>query len=445
MTVLELKEKIDESPNVMRQIMFQSSNLKGTKSYWHARANELRDLVEQIGLPTIFLTLSCADGHWNDLYKLMTNVDISTLTEKDRRKLVQENPHIVDSFFDERVQSFIKNVLEKKYKVVDYWYRIEYQNRGSPHIHGIFWFDGAPDVTQLETATPEQLEEVIDYFSTLVDACNPKINADEPNTHPCRMTYSEIEDFEEDLGQLLHKVQRHTKCNENYCYKINKKTRKRECRFKIPKDMQESPTIDKAENGEFQFTPRRNDPMLNKFQQFIIQLWRANIDIAPVISKRALINYLAKYISKSEVPSEALNEVFNTIIESLNEEQSAKKVIQKVFMKMCGERDISAQEVCHSLLGLKLHSAGGRNFVCLNMSDKKWIQMNNENNEDGEQRKGKSLLEKYTERPERLNDKTLWECAKLYNSSTWRPVKKENIVRVFPRMVLREELHANED
>jgi len=196
----------------------------------------------------------------------------------------------------------------------------------------------------------------------LVDACNPKINADEPNTHPCRMTYSEIEDFEEDLGQLLHKVQRHTKCNENYCYKINKKTRKRECRFKFPKDMQVSPTIDKAENGEFQFTPRRNDPMLNKFQQFIIQLWRANIDIAPVISKRALINYLAKYISKSEVPSEALNEVFNTIIESLNEDQSAKKVIQKRFMKMCGERDISAQEVCHSLLGLKLHSAGGRIF-----------------------------------------------------------------------------------
>jgi len=89
--------------------------------------------------------------------------------------------------------------------------------RGSPHVHGIFWFEGAPDVSDLESATPQKLEEVVDYFSKLVDACNPKIDTGEPNTHPCRTTYSEIEDFEEDLAQLLHKVQRHTKCNENYC------------------------------------------------------------------------------------------------------------------------------------------------------------------------------------------------------------------------------------
>jgi len=156
MTISELKEKIAENSNIMRQIMFHSSNLKGTKAYWHTRANELRDMVEQIGLPTIFLTLSCADGHWNDLYKLMTDTDVSLLTEKERRQLVQDNPHIVDSFFDQRVQSFIKNVgqsekfifectygcivqynntenifqvLKKKFKVFDYWYRIEYQHR----------------------------------------------------------------------------------------------------------------------------------------------------------------------------------------------------------------------------------------------------------------------------------------------------------------------------
>ena len=110
MTVSELKEKIDENQNIMKQIMFQSSNLKGTKAYWHTRANELRDMVDQLGLPTIFLTLSCADGHWNDLYKLLSDVDVSLLTEKDRRQLIQDFPHVVDSFFDYRVKSFIKNV-----------------------------------------------------------------------------------------------------------------------------------------------------------------------------------------------------------------------------------------------------------------------------------------------------------------------------------------------
>ena len=110
MTVSKLKEMISENQNVMKQIMFQSSNLRGTKAYWNARSNELRDMVDQLGLPTIFLTLSCADGHWEDLYKVLSDHDPSTLTETDRRKLIQENPHIVDSFFDYRVKSCIENV-----------------------------------------------------------------------------------------------------------------------------------------------------------------------------------------------------------------------------------------------------------------------------------------------------------------------------------------------
>jgi hypothetical protein len=67
-------------------------------------------MVEQLGLPTFFLTLSCADGHWNELYQLLSNKDPSDLSEIERRQLVQDNPSIVDSFFNHRIQSFVKNV-----------------------------------------------------------------------------------------------------------------------------------------------------------------------------------------------------------------------------------------------------------------------------------------------------------------------------------------------
>jgi hypothetical protein len=91
--------------------MYQASNLRGTKAFWHARANELRDMVEQLGLPTIFLTLSCADGHWDELFRLLTGKDdVTSLTETERRKLIQDNPQTVDSFFDYRIRSFISNV-----------------------------------------------------------------------------------------------------------------------------------------------------------------------------------------------------------------------------------------------------------------------------------------------------------------------------------------------
>jgi hypothetical protein len=109
-TVSQLKDEISENQNIMKQIMFQANNLKGSSSYWHTRANELRDMIEQLGLPSFFLTLSCADGHWSDLYRLMSDKDPSTLTEEERRNLVRDNPHIVDSFFDKKVQLFIEKV-----------------------------------------------------------------------------------------------------------------------------------------------------------------------------------------------------------------------------------------------------------------------------------------------------------------------------------------------
>ena len=248
-------------------------------------------------------------------------------------------------------------------------------------MHGIFWIDGAPDVSDLENATEEYLNEVIDYFSNLVEAWNPILDVNTPDTHPCRTSYQNIEDFEVDLAQVLLKVQMHSRCSPDYCYKMNKSKTQRECRFKFPRQMQDKSSIEKNENGNLEFKPRRNDPRLNKFNKLIIQLWRANIDIAPVISKRALISYLAKYISKCEVTSESLDIIFKNAIDKLDDEDKAKRAITKVFMKSCAERDIPAQ-VCHTLLGLKLHCSGGRNFITVNLSDKKWMELQCELSDD---------------------------------------------------------------
>ncbi|KAK3907212.1 hypothetical protein KUF71_002902 [Frankliniella fusca] len=254
MTISQLKDLVSENQNIMKQIMYQASNLKGSKAYWNARANELKDMVEQLGLPTIFLTLSCADGHWRDLYKLLTDLDIDSLSAAQRRKLVQDNPLIVDSFFDYRVKSLIKNVLETHYEVTDYWYRIEYQHRG---------------------------------------------------------------DLE------------------------------------------------------------------------------------------------------------------------------AKKAIHKILMKSCAERDIGPQEVCHSLFRLSLHSAGGRKFITVNLSEKKkWIQLHDHE----EEKHGKSTVEKYKDRADKFENMSLWNFAKNLDMSKFHENKKENIVRVFPRLKMNlEDNDAHED
>lgn len=40
--------------------------------------------------------------------------------------------------------------MRKNYPAEDFGYSYEWQWRGSPHIHGVLWIDGAPDVSNLD-------------------------------------------------------------------------------------------------------------------------------------------------------------------------------------------------------------------------------------------------------------------------------------------------------
>lgn len=273
-------------------------------------------------------------------------------------------------------------------------------------------------------------------------AINPNTNAERGNDHPCRMRYENIIDFQEDLAILLNTVQKHTECSTDYCLKYNKKEKRYKCRFGFPiENMQSKASYDKSDSGDVEYYPARNDDRLNKYNEFIIQLWRANMDIAPVISKKRLLAYLTKYISKCEVSSNSMEDLMMNITEKLNDDSKARQAIQRFFIKSCVERDVSAQEVCHTLLGLKLHSSGNRNFVIVNFGASKWIQlMNSENNFrqecDDNCNNGKSFIEKYKDRPAIMNNVSLWDAAKNYNSRKWTllPHNAHNIVRVFPRL-----------
>ncbi|KAK3923555.1 ATP-dependent DNA helicase RRM3, partial [Frankliniella fusca] len=301
MTLTELKGELETNPSMIKKIMYRNSTISGTKSYWFARGRELLSMVEQLGLPTLFFTLSAADLHWPDLFKIIApNEDLDTMTEFRRRKLVKANPMIVDNYFLKRAETFINNVLVKKFKVTDLWYRVEYQHRGSPHIHGVLWLENALDVTNILEKSEEEQEKIIDYFKNFVTAFHPNQEQPPGNIHPCRKLLSEVVDFHEDLAEILNKVQRHTLCSEQYCIRKCKQTNMKKCRFRFPQDEEPEAKIGINEKGNVEFIPKRNDPRLNKYNAYITQTWRANTDVPPVISKQALINYLAKYISKSE-------------------------------------------------------------------------------------------------------------------------------------------------
>ena len=70
--------------------------------------------------------------------------------EKRRRKAVRENQHIVDAFFNSRVEAFVEAFLKSSGMEAEYtWFRIEYQERGTAHAHGCFRLKCDPGIADL--------------------------------------------------------------------------------------------------------------------------------------------------------------------------------------------------------------------------------------------------------------------------------------------------------
>jgi hypothetical protein len=116
-------------------------------------------LIAQEGMCTLWFTFSAADNHWKDLFRLILgDRESSTYENKNekekavvRRGLRRKNPHIVDAYFNERLEELLDaffgpaSPLKASWK----WYRIEYQGRGSAHGNGCCRLACDPGIIQL--------------------------------------------------------------------------------------------------------------------------------------------------------------------------------------------------------------------------------------------------------------------------------------------------------
>ena len=141
------------------RVLHYASSLRGTKQRQQSR---LLSMVDTLGLPTVFFTHSAADHQWQS----WLNSDPDSRTA--RAKAVIENPALADWFFFHRVMKFVKafyvGVLEAT----------NWQHRGSPHVHGLAWLPGAPDVERLLDDTSDTVkEEIIKHADHLVSTTKP--------------------------------------------------------------------------------------------------------------------------------------------------------------------------------------------------------------------------------------------------------------------------------
>ncbi|KAF8472178.1 hypothetical protein DFH94DRAFT_684627 [Russula ochroleuca] len=190
-----------------------------------------------------------------------------------------------------------------------FWYCFEWQERGSGHIHGFLWLKDAPKADEIhwdllkrpDAIIPDEqanmMHQFIEYWSQIITASSP---------FPC------LDDNMPLLGEHPYS------------------------------------------KGRVRFEPEHNDRLMNPYNVAMILGWRANIDLKPVLSKEAAINYIAKYASKAEKEAPAFPELLAGVVNEMEGEGTAQLACKKMLNKMLGERTYSAQETAHLLLGIPL-------------------------------------------------------------------------------------------
>lgn len=124
----------------------------------------------------MFCSFSLAETHWTQLLRILgelvdkkqySNNELENLNWEERCRLIQSDPVTCARRFDYQVSQFLRNFLSSSAqplgKISDWFYRVECQQRESPHIHMLIWLEGVP---QFQVNSDSKVAEFIDDIIT---------------------------------------------------------------------------------------------------------------------------------------------------------------------------------------------------------------------------------------------------------------------------------------
>lgn len=118
-------------------------------------------MIRQLGTASLFYSFSSAETQWIHLLRILGQIvddkkysdeELENLNWEEKCRLVQSDPDTCARHFDYQVNNFLRHFLlsnaEPLGPISDWFYRVEYQQRGSPHIHMLVWIENAPKCGQ---------------------------------------------------------------------------------------------------------------------------------------------------------------------------------------------------------------------------------------------------------------------------------------------------------
>ena len=353
------------------------NTMKGTPAYWKKFLLEVLAMVKQLGVPTFFFTLSCADLRWfelpfilSKLYNInLSDSEINEMSYEDRCRYLNMNPVFTARHFQYRFECFFKEIIlngplgKVKYHVI----RVEFQVRGSPHVHVFLW------ITDPVILTKDNKEEYIAFVDRIIRADLPDKELEpelfnlvktyqlHAHSKTCRKYKNEIcrfhfgkyftdrtiiasplsdeldEDTKNEILQkrksILDKVKEYI---DEYLFpRKHNVIDPSKANFEEPETIQQIlhkldlteevyyKALSISKDTDFDIYLRRppNSCFVNNYFAEGLRAWEANMDIQPVFNEYKAITYLCKYLTKSE------DECSQAMKQALNEGKENKKQI----------------------------------------------------------------------------------------------------------------------
>ncbi|XP_075170221.1 uncharacterized protein LOC142242518 [Haematobia irritans] len=442
--------------------------LKGLRSapaHWEAEKKKVLAMIRQFGLPTFFITLSAAESQWPELIvvlvKILENKDITeeeALGYSTQRKydLIRSDPITCSRYFDQRIRHLFKHFkanggVFESYYVTNFYWRIEFQHRGSPHVHGIYWLNNAPTLNLNDETSYPHVVEFIDKFistdSTIMSVqdvvgyqlhhhtltCQREIRGQRfcrfRIPHPPMSSTEILLPFSEDIepAELLRHKDNYEKINnflnarlpdDDYVRLETVDDFLADPRINLSKEEYISALRSSIKKPQVFLKRTLKDRNVNAFNPQILAMQRANMDIQFVLDAYACVTYIVNYINKSSrgvsrLLQEAMNEIRNGNF-------SVKQRLQHIGNKFISASEVSAQEAAYNILGLSLSQCSNAEIFINTFPPERRVRVIKSREElqglpqDSTDIFKSNLLDHYALRPQLLNNVCLASFAANY-------------------------------
>jgi len=361
--------------------------IKNSPAHWEDEKKKVLAMIRQFGVPTFFITLSAAESRWTDLIVILKKVvdkeTISFQEAKDlpyleKARLIQQDPYICATYFDHRLQETMKtwkciNGPFNGHKLEHFYYRIEFQHRGSPHAHIMLWLSNAP---VFQPGVPSTANAVVEFVDSIISCnvggldnsliqvqkhkhthtCHPKPQ------RPCRFG---IPFFPMDMTRILMEIENNVDQKQKKMYTGWAKEIKEKL-SNIPHYVDDYSKflnyINFDQNKYFlavRSTIRRptlflkrgpKDVWINPYCKKIAELHQSNMDVQFIFDPYACALYIVNYINKSDRGMSKL--LRKAVQEAKDGNKNIKESLRAIANVFLNASEISAQEAIYSLTRL---------------------------------------------------------------------------------------------